>query len=247
VPTVPKGFTVTGATNTSVSFSWSAPDCPGGGAGGVTGYVVQVDDGTGTNSNFVTGYSGSALSATITGLSNNGTNVLHFPYVFRVHAVSAVGSSPFAELRVRPNPNGALPPAAPAPVTVRPGSLNDTQFTAQWTQPALNGIDLLRYTLYLAAYPAFTGTFTPAHIIYNGPAPAFDVSGLTGATTYAVAVSATSLVGTGPLSAAVNITTATPTVCPNACSGHGTCVAGTSKLQAQSSPLSCRAVVQSWC
>ena len=71
-----------------VALTWSPPTFTGGGA--VVDYIVQFSKNNGSTwTTFADGTS-SATTATITGLTNG------LPYVFRVAAVNAAGTSAFS-------------------------------------------------------------------------------------------------------------------------------------------------------
>ena len=173
VPGAPTGVSAV-AGNGSAAVSWTAPASNGGST--ITGYTVTSSPG---------GFTCSSASSpcTVSGLTN-GTS-----YTFTVKATNAKGSG-----------TASAPSSAVTPVAVLPGAPNGVTATAgnqsaevSWTPGATGGSPILSYTV--------SSTPSSAGCTVSGSTRHCTVSGLTNGTRYTFQVSATNVIGTGPLSA----------------------------------------------
>jgi hypothetical protein len=188
-PSAPTGVQGVGH-NQAVDVTWTAPSNPG--SSPITGYTVtSAPDGK-------TCTTTGALACTV-GTLTNGT-----PYTFTVTATNSAGTGPAsaASAPVTPNPG---PPLAPTGVTATRG---DTSALVSWTAPDANGSPITGYTV-TASDGVHTCTTTVAL--------SCTVNNLTNGTAYTFTVTATSLLGTGPASAASN--SVTPAGLPTAPTG----------------------------
>ncbi|HEY0492053.1 MAG TPA: fibronectin type III domain-containing protein, partial [Candidatus Dormibacteraeota bacterium] len=156
------------------TVSWTAPSDDGGSA--ITGYTVTASDGTTATAG------GSALSATVSGLTN-GT-----PYTFTVVATNGVGNS------VASGPSGSVTPrtvpGAPTAVSATAGS---SKATVSWSAPADDGgSPIINYTVSASGGTSVT---TP-----DASTLSTDVTGLTPGTAYTFTVVANNAAGPGPAS-----------------------------------------------
>jgi hypothetical protein len=196
VPGAPTGVTAT-AGNGSATVSWTAPD---NGNSPITSYTVTpYIGGTAQTATTVTG---TATSATVTGLTN-GTS-----YTFTVTATNAVGTGPASAASNAVTPQAPTVPAAPTAVTASAGN---GAATVTWSAPSNGGSAITSYTVtpYLSgvAQTATTVTGTP-------PATTATVGGLTNGQSYTFTVTATNAIGSGPPSSASNAVTPSAAAVP---------------------------------
>jgi titin len=188
-PLVAAPITIEGsAGDTTATLNWSTPV----GVVNVTGY--RVERSTNMTTWIVVGstLASSALSTTVTGLTN-GT-----PVFFRVTVITAAGdASPSNTALVTP---AGAPLAGTAPTAVA----SQGQVTLSWTAPSNNGALI---TGYLVEYSADNGVTWLAGPSSSGlGSTAVTVTGLTNGTAYKFRFRAINTVGTGAASAEVSAT-----------------------------------------
>ena len=165
-PGVPTSLSAT-AGNGQASLSWVAPASSGGSA--ITDYSIQYSSNGGTSWSTFSHTTSTAVSATVTGLAN-GTS-----YVFRVAAVSFVGTGEFSAYSNSVMPDSLAPTVSlssskaslgPADTTTYTFTLSkpSTTFTASDVYP-INGsvstftaVSSTVYTCTFTPRPDFTGT-----------------------------------------------------------------------------------------
>ena len=182
------------AGNATATATWSAPANDGGSP--VTSYTLQVLSG-GNVVRTVSGIAATAVSSTVTGLTN-GTG-----YSFRVQAVNAVGTSPLSAAS-----NTVTPATAPGAPTIGTASPADASAVVRWTAPAGDGgspVTEYRIQVISGGLVVRTVSGVPA------TATSATVTGLTNGTAYTFRVRAVNAVGVGALSAASNSVTPTAT------------------------------------
>ena len=180
-PTVPgaPAITVRQAGNGQATFSFSPPANTGGAP--ITSYKVSCTPG-------ISSASGASGPLTVTGLSNGTT------YSCTVEAANSAGFGPVSPaVDVTPMP---APPDAPTGLAATAGNANAI---LSFTAPNDNGAPISGYTANCDAGVA--GIVTG-----SGMQSPITVSGLANGTTYSCSVAAINAVGTGPYSAAVNVT-----------------------------------------
>jgi len=186
VANAPTIGTATAASGTSVSVTFTAPACVGGGA--ISAYTVFANCG-------IYKTTGASSPLVVTGLTSGSS------YTFKTIATNAYGPSyPSAAS------NSATTFSVPGAPTIGTASITSGSTTASvpFTAPASDGGTAI--TLYTATSSpgGLTGTLSQAG------SGTVSVSGLTVGTAYTFTVTATNAVGTGPASAASN--SITPTV-----------------------------------
>jgi hypothetical protein len=189
-PGAPAGVTAV-AGNGQATVNWTAPASNGGSA--ITGYTVTAVPGGQTATS-----SGSATSATVSGLTNGSS------YTFTVTATNALGTGPASSPSNAVIPSAPTSPGAPTAVGALPGN---GQATVSWTAPVSNGG---------SAITGYAVTSTPGGVTANvsGNTTSAVVTGLTNGTSYTFLVTATNAIATGPASSPSNAVTpsATPTM-----------------------------------
>jgi hypothetical protein len=187
---------VTATTTGSVTANWTAPPANGGPA--VTSYELVVNSGA-TVVRTVTGIARTAVTRTVTGLTNGTT------YTVQVRAVNLFGAGPLSAQSNPVTPVGL--PGAPTAVVARRGN---TAADVSWTAPAsTGGAPITGYAVQVR-----TGGTVVRTVPLTDPATGTTVTGLTNGTAYNFRVQAVNQAGTGALSAASN--TVTPATVPGA-------------------------------
>jgi hypothetical protein len=122
-------------------------------------------------------------------------------YTFKVQASNGSGAGPLSSASNSITPLAPTAPAAPTGVVASAGN---QQATIRWTAPDDGGRTITRYTV----TPYLNGVAQATTSVTGSPAPTSAVvNGLTNGSSYTFTVSATNSVGTGPDSAASNLTT----------------------------------------
>jgi hypothetical protein len=187
VPGAPTLGTVTPG-NRSLTVTWSAPTDAGGAA--VTGYVVSVYSGTGTQPVRTTRPGRTATSTSVTGLTN-GT-----AYTVTVAAVNRLGTGPATARSVPTTP--AVPVVAPSAPTLRNATAGVRSATVIWRAPGRDGGSPI--TGYVVHVYQGTSNTVLRTLPASATATSLTVTGLTSGTTYRFRVAAENAVGTGALS-----------------------------------------------
>jgi hypothetical protein len=182
----PPGTPIVTAGASSASVSWAAPAYDGGSS--VTGYTVTASPGTQSCT------TSGATSCTVTGLTN-GTS-----YTFAVTAANTVGAGSSSPSSAAVTPTGL--PGAPTTLT---DTATTTALAVSWSAPSNNGG---------AAITSYTASVTPGGASCTSATTSCTIRALNASTTYAVTVTASNSVGTGPASSPLNATTATPPGAP---------------------------------
>ena len=183
VPLAPTNVLTT-PNNAYVTVRWTAPSDSGGSV--ITDYIVQYSaDGGSSWTTFADGTS-TTLQTNVTGLTNGQA------YVFRIAAVSAVGTGNYSTVSASTTPVG--PPGAPTAPLVTGGN---TQMFANWTAPASDGGSAI--TGYVIQYRRTSvSTYTTYGTVGN--VAEYTISGLTNGFSYYFRVAAVNAVGTGSYS-----------------------------------------------
>ena len=165
--------------NATATVTWPAPASAGGSA--ITSYIVTAEPGGAT----VT-VSGTTLTATFTGLTNNTA------YQFTVVAVNSYGDSAPSGASPSVTPTAPAPPDAPFITNV---TGEDSAVEVTWAPPDTGTADLTGYTLTASAGGSTVSTTSE-------PATATEatVTGLTNGTQYTFTITAQNAAGTGTAS-----------------------------------------------
>lgn len=194
-PGVPTALKVT-ASASSVAVSWVAPALNGGAS--ITDYVLQYSANAGvTWSDFTDGTS-TAVSATVTGLTNG------VAYVFRVAAVNAVGTGSWSTSSAAATPRSA--PSAPSNIVATPSA---GAVALAWSAPSSNGAAVTNYTVQFSSDGGTTWVVFPRPA---GTATTATVTGLLNGVEYSFRVSAQNVLGSSSWSSTA---TATPVTTPS--------------------------------
>jgi hypothetical protein len=174
--------------NGEVALSWTGP--PSNGGANITDYAVQYSSNSGSTWTTFGDATSATPSATVTGLAN-GT-----AYVFRVAAITEVGTGAYSTASASVTPTGTVP-NAPTTLTGTPG---DTQVSLTWASPANNGGSSI--TDYVVQFSSNSGSTWSTFSDGTSSAAAAVVTGLTNGTAYIFRVAATNSQGTGAYSTA---------------------------------------------
>ncbi|HVQ49176.1 MAG TPA: fibronectin type III domain-containing protein, partial [Mycobacterium sp.] len=182
----------------SATVSWTPPVNDGGTP--ITGYRVDVFDGSGTALNDLDEVAGpSATSVVVDGLA------FETPYRFTVTALNAAGvgapsaqTEPITLLGVPDAPNVTVVVAEDRPA-------NNGMVTVSWTAPKDNGSPIVSYIVRYGADDEF-GCMTNGMTCF--------IAGLTGGVPIAIRVAAMNEIGDGPFSADVTVTPLTKAPAP---------------------------------
>jgi hypothetical protein len=180
----------------SVTANWTAP--PANGGPPITGYELVVSSG-GTVVTTVTGIARTAVTRTVTGLTNGTT------YTVQVRALNLFGAGPLSAPSNAVTPAG-LPGAPTAVVAIRGNGSADVS----WTAPASDGGRAI--TGYVVQVR--TGTTVVRTVVLTGTATTTTVTELTNGTAVNFRVQAVNAIGAGALSTASNVVT--PATVPGA-------------------------------
>jgi len=188
--TVPGAPTIGTATtgNTQASVTFTAPSSNGGSA--ITDYTVTSNPGRLTAV-------GTGSPLTVAGLTNG------VPYSFTVTATNAIGTGPASAAS-----NTVTPGVVPGAPTIGAATAGNASATVAFLEPGSDGG---------SAITVYTATSSPGGFTGTGGANApITVRGLTNGTAYTFTVTATNVVGTGPVSAASNSVTPGAAAVPGA-------------------------------
>ncbi len=194
LPGAPTGVSGTPG-NGEVALSWAAPASNGGAS--ITDYVVQYSSNSGSTWTTFSDGTSATLSTTVSGLSN-GTG-----YLFRVAAVTSVGTGSYSTASSSISPTGTVPNA---PTTLN-GTPGDTQVSLTWAAPANNGGSSI--SDYVVQYSSNSGSTWTTFSDGTSSVTAATVTGLTNGTAYIFRVAATNSQGAGAYS------TASSSITPN--------------------------------
>ena len=194
VPNAPTAVTPT-AGDAQVSLTWLAPSYNGGSV--LTDYDIEYAVSPPGTSWTSFSHTGTATSATVTGLTN-GT-----AYIFRVAAVNAVGTSAWSSSSGAVTPVAPTAPTAPTLVSATPG---DGQVALVWSAPSSNGGSAI--TGYLVEKSP-NGSTSWTTVTTTGVVLTHTATGLSNGTIQYFRVSAINAVGTGTAS---NVLSATPSL-----------------------------------
>jgi large repetitive protein len=220
VPDAPTAVIGT-AGDTQVSLSWTTPASNGGAA--ISDYVIQYSSNSGSTwTTFADGTS-TAVSATVTGLTNGTT------YIFRVAATNNVGNSAYssnsASIKVQTNPG--------APTSVA-GTRGSTQVILTWSPPSYDSGTAI--TDYAVQYSSNSGSTWTTFPHAASTATSITVNGLANGTSYIFRVAAVNAVGTGTYSTASSaVTPATTPGAPSITQATGTTTSVTLTFSAPAS------------
>lgn len=182
LPSAPSA-TVLLQSNGQVDVSWTAPSSTGGFA--ITSYLIEYSTDSGTTWSSVTQSAASGLTKSFVGLTLGST------YVFRVKAVTSIGTGPASASTL-----GMLVATAPGQVSTPAAVIGNTQVALTWTAPATNGCSI---TGYRVDYSSNAGsTWTTFGSALAGLTAT--VTGLTNGTAYVFRVAATNCIGAGAFS-----------------------------------------------
>jgi large repetitive protein len=165
-PTAPLNVAAAPA-DASITLSWDPPTADGGSA--ISDYFYQIDSGSGFGPEI--GVGSAATSVVITNGIINGTS-----YTLRVRAMN---SDLLGTLSATVSVTPAGSPGAPTGLTLTPG---DTQLTAAWTAPTVDGGVAITDYEYRVDGGAAVST--------GGTTPNIVITGLTNGTSYSVEVRA---------------------------------------------------------
>ena len=178
--------------NGQVTLTWQAPLSTGGSP--ITGYGVDYssDGGTTWSTAIAPSAGGTALSYTVTGLTN-GT-----AYVFRVAAANVNGTGSWSATSVGYTPQATVPGA---PTGVTGSNATPTSIDVSWTQPASDGgSPILRNMVGMSGDNGVTWSYRMANVALP-LVTTFKWTGLSPGVSYRFRVDAQSAVGWSPWSA----------------------------------------------
>lgn len=198
-PSPPTAVTVSALAATSLTLTWTAP------SSGTAPFTYQPQESLDSGATWINiGSAILGLTVSVTGLTAN------FPYQFQIIASNVSGSSTSTPVSAT---TLSVLPTAPTNLAVV-GSPTQTSIAISWSAPA-TGTQPLTYQLLLRT-PSGSGTFIAA----GAPTTALmqTATGLSAASTYDFAVTATNAAGTsGQSTTLANISTASATgVLPSA-------------------------------
>ena len=216
-PSKPTAPTLT-ADNASLDVSWTAPANNGS---AITDYDIQYRACTATDSDTTDlacdgttntwgnwtahTHTGSATTATITGLTNDTA------YQVQIQATNSVGDSPWSS-----STNAAPAAQKPSKPTAPTLTADNASLDVSWTAPANNGAAITDYDIQYRACTATDGNSSVltcatsptwgswASHTHNGTGTTTTITGLTNDTAYQVQVQATNSIGDSPWSNSTN-------------------------------------------
>jgi hypothetical protein len=177
--------------NSQVTVNWTAPTANGGTA--PIGYQIQQSVNGGTAWTTVVADTGtSAVSAVVTGLTNNAA------YVFRVAAINAMGMGPNSAGSVSVTPRAVITaPTVPVAPTLTAGAAGSRAITVRWVAPANGGSVITGYAL---QYTTNGASYITVSANTGSAAVTRTVTLLTAGTSYRFRVAAINAVGTSTYS-----------------------------------------------
>ena len=195
-PAAPSLTAIPNATNpiTTIDLSWPEPH---NGGSIITAYTLEVST-NGSTFTSISGYDGTSLSYSHTGLSPGTTR--HY----RVAATNEIGTSPYSDLQTVSTNN----PLPGAPTNLRAVAVNAEQISLSWIAGNNEGTATMSYMLQVSEDNVnFTdlATIDAAHVAYSH-------TGLDHAKTYYYQVAAINIAGRGPYSSTSTTTTAAATL-----------------------------------
>jgi hypothetical protein len=198
--TVPGAPTIGVATsgNASAIVRWTPPASNGGSP--ITGYDVQVFQGTAVVPLRTVAVAAGATSVTVTGLTNG------LSYGFRVRARNVVGAGPVSARSVDVVPS-TIPSAPGIGVATSGAPGGAVNATVRWTAPASNGGAAI--TSYQVTAFRMIGPITIGTVVFTVPSgTARSVTRALPAGSYQFSVRAVNAAGLSPASARSNTVTA---------------------------------------
>ena len=193
----PADLTATAVSGTQIDLSWTAPTNTGGLA--ITGYTLEFSIDGGLNFTVISGYGGTSLSYSHTGLTA-GTE-----YHYQLAAINSIGTGAYASV-------STTTPLFDAPAGLTATAVSETQIDLSWTAPISDGGSEI--TSYLLEYSTDGGsTFMELHTTADAVTLRYSHTGLTAGTEYHYRVAAINSIGTGAY-ASVSATTNDVSVAP---------------------------------
>ena len=187
LPSAPLSLHIVTSASKTVTVGWAYP--AGAPTGSITGFQVEQSlDGAAWTT--VQTASGSALTATLNGLTNGTT------YEIRVTPISGAGAGASSVIL-------AAPGAAPDAVTKLAAVSGDKKVVLTFTPPATNGGYSVDYYTVEQALSA-NGPWTVAIANTGSSLATINISNLKNGITYFFRVAAVNQIGTGPVSASVS-------------------------------------------
>ena len=187
LPSAPLSLHIVSSASKTVTVGWAYP--AGAPTGSITGFQVEQSlDGAAWTT--VQTASGSATTATISGLTNGST------YEIRVTPISGVGAGASSVIL-------AAPGAAPDAVTKLSAVAGDKKVVLTFTPPASNGGYSVDYYTVEQALAA-NGPWSVAIANTGSSLATISIANLKNGITYFFRVAAVNQIGTGPVSASVS-------------------------------------------
>ncbi len=174
----PSGLGATGVTTTQATLNWAQP------SGGVINDTIYEGVTCGTWTAQIS--AGAVSSYTVTGLNPGAT------YCFTVSAWTGGGDGPLANPYLNVTAVNSLPTRV---TNLHATGIGITNLTLRWIQATSGSGSIVNNTVY---YGAVCGTWA-AKLSTGTPKTSYDLTGLSGSSTYCLAVGAWNAGGQGPL------------------------------------------------